>query len=207
MHRAGRGHEGTLDREAYIVDDRSSFREQQGFQGDERNTPCRIHPTSVTPDSGSGRCWLIPGAGARPGNLRNVTPEDIAALGALLFSTFPGTIDDAGQPATQYASKVTAIVGGRYGQWIPTASWAVEDTDGFRSACLVCDYEPHGCPVIATVATKPSYKRSGNGGMLVDAGLTSLGALDYLEYCAMVRAGNKASEGIFMSRGFLPQID
>lgn len=55
------------------------------------------------------------GTGVRPANLRNVTPEDVPALGALLFSAFLGTIDDAGQAATQYTSKVEAIVGGRYG--------------------------------------------------------------------------------------------
>jgi hypothetical protein len=74
------------------------------------------------------------GAGARPANLRNVTPEDIPALGALFFDAFLGTIDDAGQSAIQSESKAAAIVGGRYGEWIPTASWAIEETDGLRFA-------------------------------------------------------------------------
>lgn len=91
--------------------------------------------------------------------------------------------------------------------WIPTASWAIDDTDGLRSACLVCDYKPYGCPVIAAVAAKPLYKRSGDAGVLVDAALMSLGALDYLKCCAMVTSGNEASERLFMSRGFVPEID
>ena len=145
------------------------------------------------------------GAGVIPANLRNVTREDVPSLGALLFGAFLGTIDDAGQAMTQYESKATAIVVGRYGEWIPAASWAIEETDGLRSACLVCNYKPYGCPVIAVVATAPSYKRTGDGGRLVDAALLSHGALGYLECCAMITVGNDASEQLFKSRGFSPE--
>ncbi|WP_144158376.1 hypothetical protein [Paraburkholderia sp. BCC1885] len=141
----------------------------------------------------------------RPANLRNVTREDVPSLGALLFGAFLGTIDDAGQAISQYESKATAIVAGRYGEWIPAASWAIEETDGLRSACLVCNYKPYGCPVIAVVATAPSYKRTGDGGRLVDAALLSLWALGYLECCAMIPVGNDASEQLFKSRGFSPE--
>ena len=145
------------------------------------------------------------GAGVIPANLRNVTREDVPSLGALLFGAFLGTIDDAGQAMTEYESKATAIVAGRYGEWIPAASWAIEETDGLRSACLVCDYKPYGCPVIAVVATAPSQKRTGDGGRLMDAALLSLGALGYLECCAMITVGNDASEQLFESRGFSPE--
>jgi hypothetical protein len=143
--------------------------------------------------------------GARPVNLRNVTPEDIPGLGELFFDAFLGTIDDAGQAASDYALKARAIVGGRYGEWIPSASWAIEETDGLRSACLVCDYKPYGCPVIAVVATRPSHTRAGDGGTVVDAALMSLAALGHLECCAMITASNDASERLFESRGFSPQ--
>ena len=46
--------------------------------------------------------------------------------------------------ATQYASKVAAIVGGRYGEWVPMASWAIEDTGDLRFACLVLTIEYAG---------------------------------------------------------------
>lgn len=104
------------------------------------------------------------GAGVIRANHRNVTREDVSSLGALLFSAFLGTIDDARQAITQYESKATAIVAGRSGEWIPSASWAIEETDGLRSARLLCNYKPYGCPVIAVVATAPSYKRTGDGG-------------------------------------------
>jgi hypothetical protein len=146
-----------------------------------------------------------PGAGATPANLRNVTPEDIPALGALFFAAFLGTIDDAGQAVTQYESKAKAILAGRYGDWIPAASWAIQETDGLRSACLVCDYKPYGCPVIAVVTTTPSYKRTGDGGMVVKAALMSLAALSYLECCAMITMGNDASERLFETCGFSPE--
>ncbi|MFM0373551.1 hypothetical protein [Paraburkholderia aspalathi] len=143
-------------------------------------------------------------SGAISPNLRSVTSEDIPALGALFFAAFLGTIDDGGQTEIQYASKAAAILGGRYGEWIPGASWTIEQNGGLRSACIVCDYNPYGCPVIAVVATAPSCKRMGDGGTLLDAALTSLPALGYLDCCAMITVGNAPSERLFNSRGFCP---
>ncbi|MGX7000067.1 GNAT family N-acetyltransferase [Caballeronia sp. KNU42] len=146
-------------------------------------------------------------AGKNPPHLRHLTPKDIPALGALFFNAFLGTIDDAGQTETQYASKATSIIEGQYGEWIPAASWTIEHTGRLRSACLVCDYKPYGCPVIAVVATTPSHKQSGDGRMLVNAALSSLATLGFQECSAMITVGNDPSERLFGSLGFLPQAD
>lgn len=138
---------------------------------------------------------------------RHVQPGDVLALGLLFFAAFHGTIDDTGQTETQYALKATAILGGQYGEWISEASWIVEQTDGLQSACLVCDYQPYGCPVIAVVATAPANQRSGTAGTLLDAALATLSALGHSECCAMVTQGNVASARLFGSRGFFPRAD
>ena len=166
------------------------------------------------PDSGyerNSRLWklssldsFIHSSRATTSNPRNVTPVDVSALGTLLFDAFRGEPDDIGQTEMQYASKATAIVDGRYGEWIQAASWTIEFAGGLRSACLVCDYEPYGCPVIAVVATMPSCKRLGDGAALVDAALKSLAALGHRECGAMITVGNAPSERLFGSRGFLP---
>ena len=148
-----------------------------------------------------------PRVGARRFNLRNVTVDDVPALGTLFFGAFLGTIDDADQAESQYASKAAAILGGRYGEWIPAASWAIEEAGNILSACLVCDYKLYGCPVIAVVATTPSRKRSGDGGTLLNAALLSLAMLGYTECCAMITMGNDASERLFSSYGFEPKAD
>jgi hypothetical protein len=98
----------------------------------ERNA--RLWKRTISADSGAGPPLL---------NLRNVTMADIPALGALFSDAFIRTIDDANQTKAQYVAKATAIVGGRYGEWIPTASWAIEEGGALRSACLVCDTGPH----------------------------------------------------------------
>ena len=144
---------------------------------------------------------------ALPAGLRHIQSGDISALGLLLFAAFQGTIDDTGQTETQYALKAKAILGGRYGEWISEASWAVEQTSGLQSACLVCDYKPFGCPVIAVVATAPTSKRSGSAGTLLDAALATLTALGHSECCAMVTKGNAASERLFETRGFSLHVD
>jgi hypothetical protein len=145
--------------------------------------------------------------GAISPNLRNVKLADVPALGALFFAAFSGTVDDAGQTETQCASKATAILGGRYGEWIGEASWTIEQIGGLRSACLVSDCKPYGCPVIAVVATSPARKQLGDGGILLNAALASLTALGYRECCAIITEGNLASERLFLSRGFSPDAD
>lgn len=140
-------------------------------------------------------------------SVRHVQPDDVPALGLLFFAAFHGTIDDVGQTETQYALKAKAILGGRYGEWISEASWIVEQMDGLQSACLVCDYQPYGCPVIAVVATAPGNQRLGTAGTLLDAALATLSALGHSECCAMVTQGNVASERLFGRCGFLPRAD
>jgi GNAT superfamily N-acetyltransferase len=135
---------------------------------------------------------------------RHIQPKDVSALGLLFLAAFQGTIDEAGQDQAEYASKALAILGGRYGEWIPEASWTAERRDGLLSACLVCDYKPYGCPVIAVIATAPASKRSGTAGRLLDAAMAALAALGHFECCAMVTRGNLASERLFESRGFSP---
>jgi GNAT superfamily N-acetyltransferase len=130
-----------------------------------------------------------------------VDRKDAERIGALLFEAFRGTIDDAGQSEAQYAQKVAAILDGRYGDWVPTASWKVEPGT-LRSVCLVSDYKPYGCPVIAVVATAPEYKRTGDASTLLDATLRSLAVLGHSQCCAMITVGNHASERLFSSRGF-----
>jgi hypothetical protein len=146
-------------------------------------------------------------SGATPPNMRNITRKDVPPLAALFFMAFMGTIDDSGQTEAHYASKTTAILSGQYGEWIPAASWIVDGANGIRSACLVCDYTPYGCPVIAVVATMPACKRLGDAGTLLDAALRSLRSLGHLECCAMITSGNEASERLFSSRGFSPVAD
>jgi hypothetical protein len=148
--------------------------------------------------------WL---ADSTTGNLRNIVQGDVPALAGLFFQAFLGTIDDGGQTEAQYVSKTTAILGGRYGQWVPAASWAVEGASGLRSACIVCDYKPYDCPVIAVVATMPACKRLSDAGTLLDAAMHSLRILGHLECCAMITSGNEASERLFASRGFSPVAD
>lgn len=74
---------------------------------------------------------------ALPDSLRHICPNDISALGLLFFAAFRGTVDEAGQTEAQYALKASAILGGRYGQWIPEASRTWEQTDALVSAWAV----------------------------------------------------------------------
>ncbi|WP_031361410.1 hypothetical protein [Caballeronia sordidicola] len=144
-----------------------------------------------------------PSPGQAPPDMREVDRRDAEILGTLLFEAFRGTIDDAGQSEMQYVQKVEAILDGRYGDWVCAASWNFVDYGTLRSVCLVSDYKPYGCPVIAVVATAPEYKLSGDANTLLDAAVRSLAVLGYSDCCAMVTVGNRASDRLFSSCGFV----
>jgi GNAT superfamily N-acetyltransferase len=145
-----------------------------------------------------------PSLGQTPPYMREVDRKDAEILGALLFEAFSGTIDDAGQREMHYVQKVEAILDGRYGDWVCAASWNFIDHGTLRSVCLVSDYKPYGCPVIAVVATAPEFRQRGDANTLLDAAVRSLAMLGYSQCCAMVTVGNHASERLFSSCGFVP---
>ena len=198
------GHEETVDDGVYIVD---NLRVVKVTFSCKRAPRCQARPASVARNFGSARCPTAAIGLLRCQPVSATYSGDVPALGLLFFAAFHGTIDDAGHTETQYALKAAAILGGRYGEWIPEASWIVEQTGGLQSACLVCDYQPYGCPVIAVVATAPANQRFGTAGTLLDAALATLSALGHPECCAMVTQGNVASERLFGSRGFFPHAD
>ena len=140
---------------------------------------------------------------AIPRHLRSVTPEDIPALSELFFSAFFGTIDHGGQTEAQYASKAKAILGGRYGEWIPEASWTIEQSVHFGQYDSFATTNPTVAQ-LSLIATAPSFKRMGGGGALLEAALVSLQRLGYMACCAMITAGNAPSELLFASQGFAP---
>jgi hypothetical protein len=68
--------------------------------------------------------------------------EDVPVLATLFFTAFRGTVHDPGQTETQYASKVMAILGGRYREWIPEASWTIDKRAGFDPHALFAITHP-----------------------------------------------------------------
>jgi GNAT superfamily N-acetyltransferase len=137
-------------------------------------------------------------------DFRVLTRNDILRLGSLFFIAFKGGPDDSGATEEQYQRKVRALFDGRYGDCIPTASFAFTQGDALTSACIVTDYEPYGCPVIAIVATSPALQRIGAASALIDSSVEALRAIGYRECCAKISAKNLASQRLFHRCGFVP---
>ena len=157
----------------------------------------------------SGHLWIrtLPQSGEFapvPHDFRLIGGNDAPSLGRLFFTAFKDTVDDTGQTETDYVAKALAILDGRYGDCISAASWVFEHYDKISSACIVTDYKPYGCPVIAIVATAPSEQGTGRAGNLVRASLASLMSLGYRQCCAKISDGNVASNHLFARCGFVP---
>ncbi|MBK3787013.1 GNAT family N-acetyltransferase [Burkholderia sp. R-69980] len=137
--------------------------------------------------------------------VRMVRTDDAVQLGALFFTAFKGTTDDLQQTEADYLAKANALFEGRYGDCILAASSVVERDGKLLSACVVTDYEPFDCPVIAMVATRPSMQGNGMASSLVKASLRNLLIAGHCACCAMITVGNEPSERLFERCGFVPR--
>src|SRR5258708_18168201 len=143
---------------------------------------------------------------ARGGDdVRMVRTDDAAQLGALFFAALKGTTDDLLQTEADYVAKANALFEGHYGDCILAASSVVERDGELLSACVVTDYEPYDCPLIAIVATKPSMQGNGMASRLVKTSLRNLAIVGHSACCAMITVGNQPSERLFERCGFLPR--
>ncbi|WP_354687411.1 GNAT family N-acetyltransferase [Cupriavidus necator] len=119
----------------------------------------------------------------------------------LTYSAFAATVDSA--PLEQWTSKVSSIVNGRYGPFLPTASFVAEDPSGqLIGAILATDFPLYQAPVIALIAVAPSAQGRGVGSYLLLRCIDALSAEGFAMCRAKISAGNEASQRLFRKNAF-----
>lgn len=131
---------------------------------------------------------------------RSISPADAAALGRLMVEAYQGTIDYDGETVEQATEEVSGMLGGKYGAFLPSASFIVEDEGQPVSACLISLWED--APLITVVMTRPDYKGQGLGTFLVRQSINALHAEGYKTLYLFVTVGNEDAQHIYEKLGF-----
>ncbi|MET1116568.1 MAG: GNAT family N-acetyltransferase [Comamonas sp.] len=158
--------------------------------------------------SRAARMWRVALASERPHGcgtaaLRQVCLQDAAPVAALARQAFLGGPDEASEDVLY--RKVSAILEGSYGRFIPAASFVHASADGaIDAAILVTDYPPYGAPVVALIVVAKRMRQWGIGTALVCHSLGALRQQGHTGCCARITTGNLASERLFQVCGFAP---
>jgi ribosomal protein S18 acetylase RimI-like enzyme len=156
----------------------------------------------------AGRLWrksltASEAARAQPGMIRAVVPADVDALGALFHDAFDGTRDATGFTREAWVAKARAMLSGRYGAYLSSASAVLPNHEhGLAAACIVTDATLYGTPLIAIVAVRVSARRAGHASRVTTHALASLRAAGYQTVCAKISDDNTPSESLFAKLGF-----
>jgi GNAT superfamily N-acetyltransferase len=151
----------------------------------------------------------LPAAGARDlPPLRPVATSDAPGLGALMdraYSSDPYDrmlFQEEPEFAKDARASIDAILGGRYGPWIPSASLLAGE--GAEPAAAVLCVENDG-GLIAELLVDPRFQRRGLGRHLLVAALTELRAGGYRPRLVYTKP-NRPAESLYLSLGFRPPV-
>lgn len=137
---------------------------------------------------------------------RPVRGQDGPAIAMISQRAFLGGPDEASED--DFLGKVSAILVGRYGRFMDTASLVHESSSGaLDAALLVTDYLPYACPVIALVVVEKAAQQRGVATALLLHSLAVLHQAGQSQCCALITQGNLASERLFQGCGFVPVLE
>jgi L-amino acid N-acyltransferase YncA len=122
-------------------------------------------------------------------------------LAPLAYAAFSDTVDSA--QLELWTSKISSIANGKYGEFLPKASFVAEDACGqLIGAVLATDFPVYQAPVIALIAVTPSAQSRGVGACLLRRCINALAAEGFPLCRAKISLGNEASRRLFLKTGF-----
>lgn len=147
----------------------------------------------------------VPG---EPGGIaRHPATADCDALAALMLDAYLHTIDYDGETLADARDAIQSYFTDAELPALPECSWLYEVEGRLASACLVAEWPPRGCPLIAYVLTGAAWKGRALGRHVVQLSLASLRAAGYAEARAVITEGNLPSERLFARLGFVRLSD
>lgn len=133
--------------------------------------------------------------------MRAVVQQDEAALGALMYAAYHGTIDDEGESPEECVAEMGRTFDGAYGPLLGKASFVIEELGRVLAATLVTLW--HDAPLLTYVMARPEAQGRGMGGELIGASTRALLAGGYSELILYVTEGNVAAQRLYARLGFI----
>lgn len=151
----------------------------------------------------------LPSSPEPPPGLRASRPDDLSSLTRLHEAAYRGHFDrylflTDPDPVRNAELEVGGIVGGRWGEFLPWASWVMEGEGGIEAAVLVVR-APYG-PLIADVMVEPARRGRGLGRLVLTATLHALRGRKESVIVLNVTEGNRRALRLYERLGFIRSL-
>lgn len=135
--------------------------------------------------------------------MRPVQPEDTAALAHLMFAAYQGTTDfQPGSTQDDALEQIHKTLQGDYGEFLPQASFVMEESGTLLSATLITFWKPFRAPLLAFTMTAPEVKGQGLAALLLKASMNRLYYEGYNQLTLLVTDGNTPAQRLYQRLGF-----
>lgn len=135
-------------------------------------------------------------------DVRHLLPSDATMLGALLYESYHGTVDDGGETPEDSVVEAERTLQGLYGEILWTASYVVQWGNKLVSACVVSDYEKLR-PLLTFAVTSPSHQGKGYGTCLIERSISSLKQMKIKQLNLVVTDANTNAVRLYKKLGFV----
>jgi GNAT superfamily N-acetyltransferase len=146
------------------------------------------------------RVSLAASESGRMAGVRTFVPNDVPALGELMYRSYLGTVDYEGETPEQTVEEVRKTVRGEYGEFVPQCSKVVVESASLVSAALVTRFQER--PFVAFTFTDPAFAGRGLARACMRAAMNELFAQGETELRLVVTLANLPAVRLYTMLGF-----
>ncbi len=135
-------------------------------------------------------------------DFRNVQFEDCAEMGRLDLLTITNTIEFDGETEADTIHEMKETFHGKYGEFMPSASFAIEDHGKIVSATIFCLSEESDTPFLAYAMTHPEFQNKGLSQFLLKQSMNVLAELGHHKASLCVMKNNSPAISVYQKLGY-----
>lgn len=147
----------------------------------------------------------LPGASREIAGFTPVPPPE--ELAPLMLAAYRGTPDDEGENLQDTIDILRATMRGRYGEWMPEASFLAIDENALPTGAILTAQEDDGTPFVAFVFVDPDHCGRGTASGLIARTCRALSASGHQSIRLWVGASNQRAVRLYRHLGFVDVID
>jgi len=133
---------------------------------------------------------------------RNISRDDVPALGQLMLAAYQDTIDYQGETLEEAVAEVRGTLNGQYGAFLGDCSFLVEEKGQLLAACMITWSEELKAPLLTFSMTRPETQRQGMGMMLIRTCINALLDRGHRTLYLVVTEGNAPAQRLYRKIGF-----
>lgn len=131
---------------------------------------------------------------------RNIKESDLDELSSVMLDAYKNTVDDEGETLADAQQEIRSVFAGKYGEFLPEASFLIEFENKISSVILICLFE--GKPLITYVFSSKRFSGRGMAEYLIRKSINSLSELGYDELALFVTKENTDAIRLYEKIGF-----